>query len=80
MTDEEFVLKYRPLLLHYLADCWAVRKEAPSAIGLLMDVQMQSLNVLLYQMFKDLRPQETPAPTVKPLVNGSTPTRKVITS
>ena len=80
MTDEEFVLKYRPLLLHYLSDCWAMRREAPSTFGMLMDQQIQSLNVVLHQMIRDIRSVtpsvETPAP-VGSVVRSNGVTRKV---
>lgn len=54
MTREEFRAKFRGRMLIFLTDSWAVRKEAPTAMGLVMDQHLQAARNLLDEMFDSL--------------------------
>ena len=56
MTREEFMQKYRGRFLLFLTEAWAVRKEAPSSLGLVMDGHAQELRRLLAEIYDDLAP------------------------
>jgi hypothetical protein len=61
MTQDEFTAKYRPLLLGWMTECFAMRAIAPSAFGMMMDGKYQNLERLLLQMFIDAQPKPAPA-------------------
>lgn len=60
MTRQEFVEKYRGRLLVHLAEAWAVRRESPSQIGLIIDGHHRQIKELLADIYRDLCPPADP--------------------
>lgn len=61
MTREEFVTKYRPRLLLFVTEAWAVRREDARTLALALDGHHQDLRRLLGEMWADFNPPPEPA-------------------
>lgn len=70
MTYEEFEAKFRGRLLVILTEAWAVRKMAPSDVGMFMDKHYIEIRQALRDIYNSLVPAK-PAPTPPP--NGPMP-------
>lgn len=66
MTRDDFVAKYRPRLLLFIAEAWAVRREDTRTLGLVMDNHHRELRQLLAELWSDFNPE----PQKVPAVNG----------
>lgn len=67
MDREELLRKYRPVLLGFLADCYASRRVPPSEFGMIVDDQSRKVDLIIDQIRKDCQcSSET-----KPRLNGS---------
>jgi hypothetical protein len=63
VTREEFVSKYRTVMLGFFAECWACRKTSASDMGMELDRQYLSVNSILTNMWKDASGgQQAPSP------------------
>lgn len=56
MTREEFTNKFRGRMLLLMTEAWAVRKESPSALGIVMDAHAVEIKRLLMEMYEALSP------------------------
>lgn len=71
MTREEFRAKFRGRMLIFLTDSWAVRREVPSAMGLVMDRHLLEVRNLLDEMFDSLTQDgDVPGETEYAVNNG----------
>ena len=66
MTQDEFASKYRRQLLGFLADCFSVRKLAPSEFGMEVDRMHHEIAHMLKQMYFDLTTEKTNVQTTLP--------------
>lgn len=76
MTEAEFTTKYRPRLLLFLTEAWAIRKEPPTELGQCIDLHAAQLKQLMREMYADLTPPlktEAPKPEAR---NGVAPTAR----
>ena len=60
MTYEEFEDKFRGRMLVFHAEAWALRKQAPSDLGMMIDGHHRELKLLLREMYNALNPPITP--------------------
>jgi hypothetical protein len=70
MTREEFISKYRTVMLGFFAECWACRKTSASDMGMELDRQYLSVNSILTNMWKDASGGQQ-APSPEALKSGS---------
>lgn len=66
-SREDYRQKFRGRFLLFLTEAWAVRKEAPSALGLTMDAHALALKQLMDEVYDYLIP---PAPPSNGKANG----------
>lgn len=56
LTREEFILRFRGRLLVFMSEAWAVRRENPSALGLVLDKHSMDAKELLAEIYEALVP------------------------
>lgn len=66
MTRDEFIAKWRPVMLGWMGEAWALRKLAPSEFGMEMDRQIYQMGRILDSMYAELHPK----PSAQPPANG----------
>ncbi len=54
-TWEEFQAQFRGRHLLFLTEAWSVRRESPSAMGLMMDAHALQLKKLLKEMYEAMK-------------------------
>lgn len=68
MNKDDFVAKFRGRLLLFITEAWAVRKESPQSLGLLMDDHARQLKMLLNEMFDSMhQPAKNGTPNKEPV-------------
>jgi hypothetical protein len=55
MSKQDFISKWRPQLLLFVTEAWAVRREKPSDVGLVLDRHHVRLQEVLSEIFEDLQ-------------------------
>lgn len=60
MTQEEFENRFRGRMALFITEAWAVRKESPSDMGLVLDIHFERGKALLREMYKVLTPEQKP--------------------
>lgn len=68
MNRDEFISRFRGRMLLCLTEAWAVRKAAPSDLGILLEQHNVNCEKLLVEMWSCLQPAQPLAP--KAPVNG----------
>lgn len=63
-TKEQFVADYRRRMLGFLCECWALRKIAPTALGMEVDRQLIGIDALLREMYDACQPPNVEVPKV----------------